>query len=217
MGRIEYAAISLPNLLYFDDACESLGALFHIGMNECGADGQGLADAFLASGLAREFERCSPVFLCGKSALELLETMRPLLGGLSLPKAARVLPSPEYWVGWMLAYFQLKTGRPYGRILGAVSFDELLSLYHPLHEAPEEKFIEVLSKRLNSEGATTNLQRQRKLCGLSQSQLAKRSGVGLRSIQLYEQGQKDINHASAETLYRLAQSLHCTMEALMQL
>lgn len=217
MGRIEYAAISLPNLLYFDDACESLGALFHVGINECDANGQELADAFLASGLAREFERCNPVFLCGKSALELLESLRPFLGGLSLPKVARVLPSPEYWVGWMLAYFQLKTRHPYGRILGTVPFDELLSLYHPLHEAPEDKFVEVLSKRLNSEDVITNLQRQRKLCGLSQSQLAKRSGVGLRSIQLYEQSQKDINHASAETLYRLAQSLHCTMETLMQL
>ena len=51
---------------------------------------------------------------------------------------------------------------------------------------------------------------------MSQKQLAEASGVGLRSIQLYEQRQKNINHAAAETLYRLAFALHCAMENLLE-
>ena len=50
--------------------------------------------------------------------------------------------------------------------------------------------------------------------GLSQRQLSEKSGVSIRMIQHYEQGFKDINKASAETIYRLAKSLNCKMEDL---
>lgn len=50
----------------------------------------------------------------------------------------------------------------------------------------------------------------------TQAELAKRSGVGLRSIQMYEQRNKNINKASAETLYRLSKVLGCMMEDLIE-
>ena len=43
-----------------------------------------------------------------------------------------------------------------------------------------------------------------------------RSGVSLRSIQMYEQRNKDINKASAETLYRLSKVFGCSMEDLLE-
>ena len=49
---------------------------------------------------------------------------------------------------------------------------------------------------------------------LSQSQLAKTSGVSLRMIQKYEQGDRDIKKAQAETVYKLAKALNCKMEEL---
>ena len=42
------------------------------------------------------------------------------------------------------------------------------------------------------------------------------SGVSLRSIQMYEQRNKDINKAQSESLYRLAKALGCTMEDLLE-
>ena len=45
---------------------------------------------------------------------------------------------------------------------------------------------------------------------------AKRSNVSLRSIQMYEQRNKDINKASAETVLSLAKVLGCTMEDLLE-
>ena len=45
--------------------------------------------------------------------------------------------------------------------------------------------------------------------GLSQSQLAKLSGVSLRNIQAYEQGYKDINKAQVITVLQLAEALEC--------
>lgn len=60
-----------------------------------------------------------------------------------------------------------------------------------------------------------NLQRIRKRAGLSQSQLAELSGVSLRMIQKYETGDRDINNASAITVYKLAQSLKVNVEDLL--
>ena len=62
----------------------------------------------------------------------------------------------------------------------------------------------------------TNLKRIRLIYGCSQRELAEMSGVSLRSIQMYEQRNKDINKAQAESLNRLAKSLGCTMEDLLE-
>ena len=43
--------------------------------------------------------------------------------------------------------------------------------------------------------------------GLSQSQLAEKSGVSVRMIQYYEQGVKDINKAAVITVLKLADAL----------
>lgn len=51
------------------------------------------------------------------------------------------------------------------------------------------------------------LKRYREDAGLTQAELAKRSGVNIRMIQKYEQGDRDLNKASGETLYRLATAL----------
>ena len=40
--------------------------------------------------------------------------------------------------------------------------------------------------------------------------------VSLRSIQMYEQRNKDINKASVDTVYRLAKVLGCAMEDLIE-
>lgn len=63
----------------------------------------------------------------------------------------------------------------------------------------------------------TNLKRIRKESGLTQSQLAEASGVNVRMIQHYEQGFKDINQASALTVYRLAEALNTTVGELLEI
>ena len=80
--------------------------------------------------------------------------------------------------------------------------------------------IEVLCVKINSMKTNTffetNLKRIRLIYGCSQRELAEISGVSLRSIQMYEQRQKDINKAQSDSLYRLAKSLGCTMEDLLE-
>lgn len=63
----------------------------------------------------------------------------------------------------------------------------------------------------------SKLQDIRKANNLSQSKLAEKSGVNLRMVQKYENGEKDINKAQAITLHLLAQALDCTIEDLLEL
>lgn len=63
----------------------------------------------------------------------------------------------------------------------------------------------------------TNLSTLRKGKNLSQSQLSKEADVSCPMIQKYEQGVKDINKASALTLYKISRVLDCTIEDLLEL
>lgn len=63
----------------------------------------------------------------------------------------------------------------------------------------------------------SNLKKMRQKTGLSQSELAKLSEVPVRTIQQYEQRQKNINAAKAETLIRIAKYLYCSVDDLMEL
>lgn len=66
------------------------------------------------------------------------------------------------------------------------------------------------------EYSETNLKHIRTAFGVTQKELAEMSGVSLRSIQMYEQRNKDINKAQSDSLYRLAKALGCLMEDLLE-
>ena len=124
--------------------------------------------------------------------------------------------SPEYWIGWAIAYYQWLSARSFSDIFMALPFENLRNMYCILHEADITKFVEIADGRVREYFRDTNLKRFRTYYGCTQGELAKRSGVGLRSIQMYEQRNKDINKASAETLYRISKVLGCTMENLLE-
>lgn len=63
---------------------------------------------------------------------------------------------------------------------------------------------------------TTNLKRIRHARGMTQAQLAEKSGVNKRMIQHYEQRFKDINKANATTVFELSQALNCNMSELLE-
>ena len=97
-----------------------------------------------------------------------------------------------------------------------LSIEDLQQMYFPLHEADISKFADIVDAKVREYFAETNLKRIRTLYGCTQAELAKRSNVSLRSIQMYEQRNKDINKASAETALILAKVLGCTMEDLLE-
>lgn len=59
------------------------------------------------------------------------------------------------------------------------------------------------------------LQEIRKKRGLSQSQLAKRCNIPKQTLQKYEQGIANINHAKLETLLKLCIALECDIKEIL--
>ena len=87
-------------------------------------------------------------------------------------------------------------------------------MYEPYHEMDIRQFADRADEVWMKQTPETTLARLRKYAELSQSVLAKRSGVPVRTIQQYEQRQKDISKAGAEQLLRLGRVLCCPVEEL---
>ena len=204
--------------IYLSNAQSMLGDAFDYAINVCHIPGSRFVKLFIASTISKRLENGEPSYLSGKSGIEVaMEILAETTG--KTPDAApqeHFGRSREYWIGWAVAYYQWFSGRSYSEIFKVVTFEELQKLYDPLHEADITKFADILDARMREFFTDTNLKRIRTAYGCTQAELAKRSGVSLRSIQMYEQRNKDINKASAETLLRLSRVLGCTMEDLME-
>ena len=204
--------------IYLSNAQSMLGDAFDYAIKTCHIPGSSFVKLFIASTISKRLENGEPSYLSGKSGIEVaMEILAETTG--KVPDAApqeHFGRSREYWIGWAVAYYQWFSGRSYSEIFKVVTFEELQKLYDPLHEADITKFADILDARMREFFTDTNLKRIRTAYGCTQAELAKRSGVSLRSIQMYEQRNKDINKASAETLLRLSRVLGCTMEDLME-
>lgn len=204
--------------IYLSKAQAALGDAFDYAVNACGIPGEDFVKLFITSTISRRMENGEPSVLAGKSGIELasdvmLETTGKSLGAEPAGKLGR---SREYWVGWAVAYYQWYSARSYSEIFKALSFDELQRMYYTLHEADISKFADIADERIREYFKDTNLKRIRGAYGCTQAALAEQSGSTLRSIQMYEQRRKDINKAGAETLYRIAKTLGCSMEDLIE-
>ena len=159
-----------------------------------------------------------PQFLVGKSGIEIaIDVIFETTGRQPEEKLKySSVRSPEYWIGWAVCYYQWYSTRNYRDLFQVLSFEDLRTMYDRLHEADITKFVEIAEEKMREYFVETNLKRFRTAYGLSQAELAERSGVMLRSIQMYEQRRKNINKAGAETLYRISRTLGCTMEELLE-
>ncbi|SHJ52295.1 helix-turn-helix domain-containing protein [Hespellia stercorisuis] len=201
---------------YLDDARENLGEMVDYAVNACHLDIDEFWEMFLVSGYAHSFEVGNPKIICGHSGTELVyEVLRKIGIEMEFPKPQVEYDySPEYWSGWILAYYQWNIGMPFQEIYKYMKMYELANLYHPLHEAPEQKVIGAISERIRLLSYATKLQQLRKASGYSQRELAEKSGVSIRMIQQYETQTKDISKAAGGTIRALANVLGCRMEDL---
>ena len=205
--------------IYLNNAQAALGEAFDYAVNTCNISGENFVKMFLVSSVSKKMENGESKYITGKSGIEIvreivLETMDETLEIEPIESFGR---SKEYWIGWALAYFQWYSSRKYSDIFKVVSFNEFEQMYYTLHEADISKFVDVINERMIEHFRETNLKRIRTAYVITQSELAKKAGVSLRSIQMYEQRNKDINKANAETIYRIAKALGCAMEDLIEI
>lgn len=205
------------NLL--ETAMKNLGEAFDYAKNSCNVEMDKFIEMFISTEYAKMFEDGNPKVTIGISGSELALNIFEKCGYSQKiqPTQNKFDYSQEYWCGWILAYYQWKTGLSFKYIHSLISMQEILNLYPTLHEANEDKFVDVLNSRIKNKVKTTRLQQLRKNCGLSQKELAEKSGVNLRTLQQYELKTKDINKASASSVYALAKILNCEVEDLLEM
>ena len=206
------------NELYLNDAKYLLADYFDILINDLNIDADHAAELLLITGYAEQIERGNPMVLSGMSGQELAEEVIHIVSPQQvLPEIGiRIDRTPEYWAGWVLAEFQWFSGKRFDDIFSVIPFSEIISLYSPYHEMDIRSLIEELNRRYSEAHRSSKLKQIRERRGLSQSELAELSGVGLRSIQMYEQQVNDIDKAQAHTLYKLSRILGCSVEDLLQ-
>lgn len=203
---------------YLSDAMNNMAEMFDYVANDCQVNKDAFFTLFLSTGLADAFGRGTPRVIAGMSGAELAQEVFMKSGyPIKVPKPeVRFSRSPDYWCGWILAFYQWSTGLTFEQISRQITLGEIEKMYPTLHEAPEEKFLDVMAQRAKKNMNPTRLQTIRKTARLTQQELSARSGVSLRSVQLYEQREKDINKAQARTVDKLARSLGCKIEDLLE-
>lgn len=203
---------------YLNDAKQNLAECMDYGIKACRIEPDFFSAIFLQSGYAEQFERGNPAVIAGMSGVELARSIISYAyPEYSFPDYAfSEKRSDVYWAGWALAEFQWTTCKRFKDVFSKVSLLEIVSMYRLYHEMDVSRFIEDLSEKLLVIEKDTHLKTIRENRGISQSELARLSGVKLRSIQLYEQRVNDIDRAQAGTLYKLSRVLGCTVEDLLE-
>ncbi len=200
------------NEVYLPYAMENLATMMDCGINQCGFSPQMFYRMFLTSGVASQIEKCNPRYVAGYSGAELASRVAELTTGESPDVIDGTFTlSAEYWAGWVLAYYQWKSGRSFRFINdNGLHIEKVIALYHPLHEADLEKFAAV-ADRIIAESLSASispLKKARERYGLTQEELSRISGISLRMIRAYEQKSQDIAKANFQTVSRLESVLH---------
>lgn len=201
---------------YLNNARVTLASLFDYAINDCSYEPNEFSMHFLISGIAKQFSKGNPKYISGKSGVELgIEIMESVWQRefYVCPKI-RTYRTKEYWAGWALAYFQWTTSKTFDEIFDRISLKEIIQMYNPYHESDISKFVEYLTAIYFSK--ETNLRKIRRRNKLTQESLAELSTINLRSIQMYEQRNNDINKSQSVTLFNLSKILNCQMEDLLE-
>ena len=204
--------------VYLEKARTALGRMLDFAVHDLGYGLAQFYELFLASGAADRFGAGDYTLLVGKSGVELAYHVLEQSG----IQVVRVKPdysvdrSIEYWAGWALAYYQWETGLTFEEINAYIPIQRIADLYHPFHEMDIRQFCDKMNELYRAVKPDTNLKLHRLKADLTQKELADASGVPLRTIQQYEQRQKNINKAQAEYLVMLARALCCDVEDILE-
>lgn len=204
--------------VYLDKARTALGRMLDYAVYDLDYSLEDFFALFLSSGIAARFERGDYAVTVGKSGVELAREVLERSGVTIKPAKPRYCQDrgQEFWTGWALAYYQWETALSFSDITRRVSITEIRELYFPYHEMDIRQFVDKMHELYRRAKPEPNLKLRRQQAGLSQQKLADLSGVPVRTIQQYEQRQKNINKAQAECLAMLSRTLNCAVEELLE-
>ena len=207
------------NHYYLEDAMNNVGSMLDCAVNTVHCNISVFFEMFLASGVASQIEIGNPKFVSGLSGVELCEMVLKKSSDIDIKNIDYQLfgRSKEFWAGWSLAYFQWFRAKSFLFIQrNGLDINKIIAMYPTLHEADLSKFVETADSIIENYLAERPnvLKTIRKQAKITQQRLAEISGVSLRMIQAYEQGDQDIRKAEAQTVFALSKALGCSPETI---
>ncbi len=130
---------------YLSGAMRNLAVMLDCGVRKYGYPIQDFYDKFLSCDVSRQFAKGNPRYLVGLSGAELADMVVQGAGSsISSKNDGTYTISPEYWAGWVLAYYQWLTRRSFAYMQKkGLDINKVVGMYHPLHEADLTKFVNV--------------------------------------------------------------------------
>ena len=202
--------------IYVNKVQTRLGIAFDYAINVCLIPGEEFTELFCRSQVCRSLERGESRYALGKSGIEILVDVIEETTGRApeIKPECRFFRTKEHWIGWTAAYCQWYTDRSFRELFTSIPYSDFEKMYTTLHEADISKFMDIAEEWFRETFRETELKRARMCINITQEELSNRSGVSLRSIQMYEERNRNINKASFDTLYRLSKAMYCHPEDL---
>ena len=203
---------------YLVHSTRALGWMLDSAVNLFGFKAAPFWRLFISTGYADRFGKGESAILAGMTGYELARAVLDAAKAeyVAVPPSEVTDLSPEYWAGWALAHYQWRSALSFSEIDSFAPITEVIACYSPYHEMDISQFCDEMDRLYRVRFPERNLKRIRRIAHLSQSELATRSGVSVRTIQELEQGRKDINRAGIDTLMPLAAALSVNVESLVE-
>lgn len=197
-------------------ARDNLAVMVDYAVTWCCIDLREFYNRFLCSGIADMLADGHPKYTLGMSGIDLALNVMECTGGTLPLDNSYSFPwtdSSYFWTGWAICQYQWYRNASFASLdRNGLPIEKVHELYYPLHEADITKVFEVFDSWYHP--APLSIKELRKLNGLTQRELAEKSGVSLRMIRAYEQGRQGIGKAEASSVLGLAHALHCDPERL---
>ncbi len=197
--------------LYLRNARSSLANSLDYAVYSLGYDLEEYYHMFLRCDLTDRFEKGDPFLVSGHSGVELaLMVVEKNTGKFEVKE--RIYhdgKSREYWCGWAIAYYQWYSACSLRQLEKETPITSIYRMYDKYHEMDIMHFVERVDDMRQEKRVVTYLKLMREAIGLSQSELSRRSGIPLKTLQHYEQGTKSLAKANASYVLGLARILGC--------
>lgn len=201
--------------IYLNSVQKMMGCMLQYAVYDCGLQLGDFYKHFLESSNSTRIAKGDVLVLTGKSGVELTLEALGICDEEDIYPQNYIGRSKEYWTGWALAYYQWMSGKSFYEIQQEIPIEKIMDLYNPYHEMDILQFVDKMNELSQKVRMVTYLKKFRELSGISQSELSRRTGIPVKTIQKYEQGRKDIRKAQAEYVIKLAKALYCKPEQLL--
>ena len=217
---------------YIDHSSKVMAEMLDYAVTTLSMEADRYMQLFVISGIASQFEVGNPKYIVGMSGCELAcyvlscvydSRNKAYSNDFYTNESHEMIKSiysrgrtPAYWSGFVLGHYQWYCADRFSEILQDVPLSRILTMYDKYHEMDLQQFFDEMARLRHMLAYAHGLSFQRKKMGYSQRDLAVRAQVPLRTIQQYEQGQKNIRRAACETVLKLARALHCQPEEIIR-